>query len=179
MSLKNYKSHLKTLSKKELIALIDVPPLLAEKYEVESVGGTHNTAVNGADGFGPDGEHIEIKAQVWSGTYQLRGRGKFGGCSQKVLDAKSASNERVIFVGYDAHTGDVYYRFSVMFEDIAGFYKQKLAKMSDKDYSNIDVCFIHYFNEPSFEILYIADKKTLAKNKHKLQTKFYNALINL
>ena len=72
-----------------------------EQVEIEdTLRGVHNKAVNGVDGWLPNGDPVEIKSQVFNadsqtkkGPYQLRGRSKFGGMSLEVHNEKYSRNK--------------------------------------------------------------------------------------
>jgi len=172
----NYKDKFKAMSKRELIKILTISHTLAEKYEVESIGGTHNKKHIGADGFAPNGDHIEIKTQTWIGAKQLFGRGGYNHMSINLADSKCANNEKIIFVGYDPLSGDVYYRFSVLFEDL----KENYIRMAIKSKgSRGEFFFANYKNAPSFKVLHIAKKKILKANEHKFTPGFFTSLFEL
>lgn len=173
----NYKDHLRTLSIEQLIDFITITPDFAEKLEIELAGGTHLSNINGPDGYHTGrAEILEVKAQIWKGVYTLRGRGKYGMVSVPLYEKKMETNERVIVVGYDYWTGEVYYRFSFKFEAIADLYLRAVQLSSDKNWGNFDFLPKHYVDHPTFEVLHVAPLDVLEANEHKLQRKFLKML---
>jgi len=175
----NYKDNLRAMSKTELLESIRVDPDMAERCEVEYIGGTHLTKINGPDGVLDDGRHIEIKSQRFNGNFTLRGRGKFGAVSQQIYDTKIKENEIVIVTGYDEGNGDVYYRFQLDFDAIAEDYQRVVNTSIDKQWGNYDMLPPHYANHNSFNVNYIAKQEHLDNNKYKFQNKFYKFLTYL
>lgn len=133
-----------------------------EQVEIEdTLGGVHNKAVNGVDGWLPNGDPVEIKSQVFNadsetkkGPYQLRGRSKFGGMSLEVHNEKYSRNELTVVVGADTD-GVVYYRYSFRFPAISQYYLHCLEMSQGKSYSNCDVLPKHVMQHESFKMHYI------------------------
>jgi len=174
----NYKDHLKHFTKKELIEMMTVTPEMVEKIEVEACGGTHFDNINGPDGCDKNG-YIEVKSQRYRGNYKLFGRGKFGSISYENYKKKLKENELVIITGYDEKTGEKYYSFSFRFEAIAERYLDAVKKSKNKGWSNFDTIPYHYKDHPSFNVDFVADYRTLIKNKHKFRPRFLKFLLSL
>jgi hypothetical protein len=170
----NYKDHLKTLSKTELIKKIIVSTAMVEKYEVERVGGTHLTDANGPDGLLPCGTHHEIKSQRWEGSFTLRGRGKFGAPSYALHNSKIEADELITIIGYHPVTGQLYYRFNFKFEAIADRYWDA----AEKGWGNYDTIPLHYADHHSFSVEYIAARDILLREQHIFQPKFLDYLLS-
>jgi hypothetical protein len=173
----NYKAALRKFTYDELIDLISLPDTVVEKIEAELYGARHSAEVNGPDAYMPDGSHVEIKTQKYTGKFQLRGRGKFGAISDNILRAKRAANETVIIVGYCAITKEVYYRFEFKFSAIAAWYEDAVEKSYDKSWSNYDTIPYHYAHSKTFKVLHVASPEMLTENKHKFVPGFYDRLM--
>lgn len=168
----NYKDILESLTKEEIIALIDVTPRMVEKCEVERLGGFHLEDHAGPDGHLPCGTHHEIKSQRWVGNYLLRGRGKFSAPSLALYESKMLSNEVITMVGYHEATGDIYYRFSFRFKAIAVRYLFAALK----NQTNYDTIPFHYSQHDSFQVEYIAPDEILDRDAEHFQPKFLKFL---
>jgi|TARA_R110000851_G_scaffold295122_1_gene449976 hypothetical protein len=175
----NYKKQLAHLTKDELIDYIDVTPLMAERFENEHIGATHLTDAGGADGELPCGRSVEIKTQCFSGKYQLRGRGKYGAASMDIYKRKLEKNEHTIVTGFDASSGDVFYRFAFDFEAIAPNYLHVVNSRLDRGLGvqNYDAYLHHYLGHPSFTINQVSDPAVLWINRDKFTGKFYMFLL--
>lgn len=176
--MKNYKSHLFKLSKEELIKYIEISPIMAEKFEAAHIGATHINEVNGADAELPCGRNVEIKTQCYVGNYQLRGRGKYGSATMDIYKRKLSKNEHTVVVGYEATTGNVFYRFSFDFNAIADHYLYHVNSRISRGLGpcNYDAYPTHYLGHDSFKIEFVTDPVTLFFNKPKFTDKFYNFL---
>jgi len=178
MSITNYKKELAKLTKKQLLDLISINPKIAEILELKNADcfQNHNDGQNGVDGYRKDGHAVEIKTQIYYGNFLLKGRGKYGGITFSLYNKKIQNNEYIIVVGLDYETGEVYYRFGFYFSAIAKYYLHSVELSKNKPYSNYDFLPKHYVNDDTFTVLYIADEKTLEKNKEKFDNKFFKFL---
>jgi hypothetical protein len=175
----NYKKQLAHLTKNELIDYLDVTPQMAERFENEHIGAKHLTAAGGSDGELPCGRSVEIKTQCFSGKYQLRGRGKYGAASIDIYKRKLEKNEHTIVTGFDASSGDVFYRFAFDFEAIAPNYLHVVNSRLDRGLGaqNYDAYLRHYVGHPSFVINQVSDPAELWINRDKFTKKFYMFLL--
>jgi len=174
MSITNYKKELAKLTKKQLLELTQINPKIAEILELKNADcfQNHNDGQNGVDGYRKDGHAVEIKTQIYYGTYKLRGNGVYGAISFSLYNKKIQNNEYIIVVGLNQITGELYYRFGFYFSAIAKHYLHSVELSKNKLMFSPK----HYVNDDTFEVLYIADEKTLEKNKEKFDNKFFKFL---
>lgn len=177
--MENYKDLLRSFDKEQLLNYISISPLMAEEYESALIGAIHNTDVNGVDATTKCGRPVEIKTQCYTGNYKLRGRGKYGCATQAIYDKKLENNEHTVVVGYEAHTGNIYYRFSFDFNAIADRYWASVKDRLDRGLGsqNYDTYPHHYIHHESFKVEYVADPLTLYLNQHVFTKNFYNFLL--
>jgi len=167
--LTNYYDHIADLTHSELLVVAKrflLSPEVIEIMECENANVTHNTNINGPDGY-RKGKPVEIKSQRYISD-GLVGRLSYSDISNNTYFEKIQNNEETIVVGIDSKTLEVYYRFSFNFNAIAEEYKRQL------DNQKIDAAFTyrHYVYHSSFKILYMADYKTLTKNCVKFDSGF-------
>ena len=172
------KDVLSNMTKAELIGFVDMSGALIEQVIATKYGLQHNTEVNGIDAFCPrTNQAYEIKSQIYSGKYTLRGRGKYGGISDLIAAKKLATNEQTIIVGVCNQTSELLYEYQVPFAAIYGKYVATVALSLNKNWTNCDIYPHHYTYHPDFKVLRVVTPNVLLQNQHKFQQKFFKIIM--
>ena len=138
---------LQQLSKEELISAYPITGLTMEPFIARKHNLIHNTEINGTDAYCENGHPYEIKTQLYSGNYRLRGRAKYGFPSPAILHHKLKSNEKQIVVGICAFSHVQFYDFEFTFDAIREQYDYAISM----GWGNCDVLPKHYSNHSSFK----------------------------
>jgi hypothetical protein len=169
---------LSNMTKAELVDFVEMTGALIEQVIATKYGLQHNTEVNGVDAFCPKTKQAyEIKSQVYSGKYALRGRGKYGFISDLIAAKKLAIDEQTIIVGVCGQTAEVLYEYLVPFAAVHGKYMDSVARSHNKNWSNCDIYPRHYTYHPDFKVLSVVTPKVLLQNQHKFQQKFFKIIM--
>ena len=173
----NLASAFSKLSKKELIAQYPInghslEPLVAAKYNLE-----HNTDINGVDAFTKckDRHPVEIKTQVFSGNYKLRGRAKYTCPSLPIFNKKMKTDETQLVTGVCAQTHIQFYDLQFRFSAI----QEQFLHSIDMGWGNCDVLPKHYAQHESFNVLDIETTKVLMQHRDKFTNNFFKMLLEL
>jgi hypothetical protein len=165
------------MSKKELIAQYPInghslEPLIAAKYDLE-----HNKEINGVDAFTKCKNRypVEIKTQVWTGNYLLRGRAKYTSPSLSIYRKKMEVDETQLVSGVCAKTHIQFYDLQFLFSAI----QKEFLHAIEMGWGNCDVLPKHYAHHESFNVLDIETPAVLMQHKDKFTQNFYKRLLKL